>query len=344
MRAMAVTAYGQPLEAIDAEEPRLRPGFALLEVLTCGVCYSDVKTSRGKMPYSGSLRLPHIPGHEICGRVIETDPAGALPTGTTVVAYHIWPCRRCVLCRAGYDNLCTNPVSWTGFTHPGGFRDRAAIPLDRLTVVPDNIDPVQAAPLTCALGTAYRAVVTRGEIAAGTKAVIIGLGGVGIHALQIARATGARVVGLDVSQKSIDAALELDLDARPSDDDTLNAIVTDRNHDGVDVVIDCVGREETLVQADRLVRPGGRVVAVGYSITSSFSLPTPRFVLEEIELIGSRYVLMDELERAIRLVADGHVRMVVDKGRPLEEVNDAIADLEAGKVVGRTVIDVAGVA
>ena len=75
-----------------------------------------------------------------------------------------------------------------------------------------------------------------------------------------------------------------------SGDDSLGAIVSDRNRDGVDVVIDCVGREETLVQADRLVRPGGRVVAVGYSITSSFSLPTPRFVLEEIELIGSRYV------------------------------------------------------
>ncbi len=344
MRAMAVTTYGEPLTEIDAEEPRLRSGFALLEVLTCGVCFSDVKTARGKMPYSDSLRLPHIPGHEICGRVIETDPAGALPNGTIVVAYHIWPCRRCGRCRAGYENLCTNPVSWTGFTHPGGFRDRLAVPLDRLTVVPDNIDPIHAAPLTCALGTAYRGVVTRGEVAPGTRAVVIGLGGVGIHALQIARATGARVVGLDVSRPSIDAALELDLDARSSDDDTLDTIVADTSGEGVDVVIDCVGREETLVQADRLVRPGGRVVEVGYSIGSNFLLPTPRFVLEEIELIGSRYVLMDELERAIRLVADGHVRMVVDGGRPLEDVNEALTDLEAGNVVGRTVIDVAGVA
>jgi len=341
---MAVTAYGEPLSEIDFEEPRLRAGFALLEILTCGVCFSDVKTSRGKMPYSDSLPLPHIPGHEICGRVIETDPAGALPTGTTVVAYHIWPCRRCGRCRAGYDNLCTSPVSWTGFTQPGGFRDRLIVPLDRLTVVPDNIDPVHAAPLTCALGTAYRGVVTRGEVAAGTRAVVIGLGGVGIHALQIARATGARAVGLDVSQPSIDAALDLDLDARVSDDDALDAIVAETSGEGVDVVIDCVGREETLVQSDRLVRPGGRVVAVGYSITSSISLPTTRFVLEEIELVGSRYVLMDELERAIRLVADGHVRMVVDRARPLEDVNEAIADLEAGNVVGRTVIDVAGVA
>ena len=344
MRAMAVSRYGEPLTRIEVEEPRLERGFALLEVLTCGVCFSDVKTARGKMPYSDSLVLPHVPGHEICGRVIETDPPAALPAGTTVVAYHIWPCRRCHRCRAGLEMLCVDPVSWTGFTNPGGFRDRIAIPLDRLSVVPDEIDPVHAAPLTCALGTAFRAVVTRGRVGAGTHVAVVGLGGVGIHALQIARAAGARSVGLDISQASIDVAHDLGLEARPNDGDAVDAVAAATNGEGVDVVIDCVGREETLAQADRLVRPGGRVVAVGYSITSSFSLPTPRFVLEEIELVGSRYVLMDELERAIRLVADGHVRMVIDRARPLEEINAAMEDLEAGRVVGRTVMDVAGVA
>ncbi len=343
MRAMAVTAYGQPLEVIDAEEPRLRPGFALLEVLTCGVCYSDVKTSRGQMPYSDSLQLPHIPGHEICGRVIESDPVGALPTGTTVVAYHIWPCRRCGLCRAGYDNLCTNPVSWTGFTHPGGFRDRIVVPLDRLTVVPDNIDPIRAAPLTCALGTAYRAVITRGEIAAGTRAVIIGLGGVGIHALQIARATGAGVVGLDVSQPSIDAALDLDLDARE------RRRLSGRNRFG---------------QKPRRSRCRHRLCRSRRdSCTSGPPRPARRKgrrgrLLDYIEFLAADSSLRARGNRAhwvalrvdgraraaIRLVADGHVQMVVDKGRPLERVNDAIADLEAGNVIGRTVIDVAGVA
>jgi propanol-preferring alcohol dehydrogenase len=92
-----------------------------------------------------------------------------------------------------------------------------------------------------------------------------------------------------------------------------------------------------------MVRAGGRIVAVGYSLTSEFRLPSTRLVLEEVELVGSRYVLMDELQRAISLVADGKVQMVIDAVRPLENVNQVMTDLEAGKVVGRSVLDVAGV-
>ncbi len=340
---MVVTGYGSPLELMDLSEPQLRPGHALLEILTCGVCFSDVKTSRGKMPYSDRLALPHVPGHEICGRVLRTDPVGALEMGTVVVVYHVWPCRVCARCRAGEDNLCRSPQAWTGFTDPGGFQEQIVAPLDRLTPVPAGIDPVHAAPLTCALGTAYRAVITRGRLGAGMRAVVLGLGGVGIHALQIARAAGARVTGLDLSDRAIERAAELGLAAMRGDDrGNEEQLVREAGGEGVDVVLDTVGREESVQQANRLVRPGGRIVGVGYSVTSSFVLPTARFVLEEVELVGSRYVRLDELERAIRLVADGHVQMVVDRVRPLEEANEAFEALEAGAVVGRVVLDVAG--
>ena len=108
-------------------------------------------------------------------------------------------------------------------------------------------------------------------------------------------------------------------------------------------MVDAVGREATIGQAERLVRPGGRIVAVGYAVDTSFAVPAARFVLEEVELIGSRYVQRDELARAIRLFADGRVRMVVDRVTPLEDANDALAALEANEVVGRVVLDVAGV-
>ena len=343
MRAMAVTEYGAPLERIEVPEPQLRPGHALVEVLTCGVCFSDVKTARGQMPFSEELELPHPPGHEICGRILGTDPPGALEPGTKVVVYHVWPCRVCSRCRAGEDNICVNPQAWAGFTHPGGFQDRLLVPLDRLVAVPDSIDPVHAAPMTCALGTAYRATVTRGRIAAGSRAVVIGLGGVGIHALQVARASGALVVGLDTSQTVISAACDLGLDARRADDDARARLMAESGGEGVDVVIDTVGHEDSIRQADRLVRPGGRIVAVGYSPRANFSLHSPRFVLEEIELLGSRYVRLDELERAIALVADGHVKTIVDRVKPLEAVNKAFDALEAGDVVGRVVLDVGGV-
>jgi alcohol dehydrogenase len=344
MRGMAVTAYGEPLEPLELAPPELAPGHALLEVLTCGICFSDVKTSRGKMPFSDRLALPHVPGHEICGRVLETDPPGALEPGTVVVVYHLWPCRRCGRCRAGQENLCLDPWGWAGFTHPGGFQEQLLVPLDRLTPVPDVIDPVHAAPLTCALGTAYRAVVTRGRVRPGTRAVVLGLGGVGLHALQIASATGARAVGIDISDRAIEVAGDLGLVAREGDDPALEKrLLADTDGEGVDVVVDTVGNAATIARAERLVRAGGRIVGVGYGLDVVLELPAARFVLEEKEFVGSRYVGMDELQRAIGMVADGSVRTVVDRVEPLERVNDGLEALEAGQVVGRVVVDVAGV-
>jgi acryloyl-coenzyme A reductase len=340
---MAVTSYGSPLELIDVPEPELRPGHALLEVLTCGLCFSDVKTVRGQMPYSGELALPHVPGHEVCGRVVATDPPGALPEGAVVVAYHVWPCRVCARCRAGRENLCTNPRAWMGFKNPGGFQPRLAVPLDRLTEVPEKIDPTHAASMTCALGTGYRAVVGQGRAAPGIRMVVIGLGGVGIHALQVARAAGAAAIGLDVSERALAAGRDLGLDVRDNRDPEMGArILSETNGAGVDVVLDVVGHEDTIAQAEKLVRAGGRIVAVGYAVASNFSVPSTRFVLEEIELVGSRYVLRDELQRAIELVAQGRVRMVIDGVHPLEEANELIGRLEAGDIVGRAVVDVAG--
>ena len=105
MIAMAVREYGAPLDRIELPDPELRPGHALLEVLTCGVCFSDLKTSRGRMPFSDRLSLPHVPGHEICARVVRSDPPVIEP-GTIVVVNHLWPCRRCARCRAGIEQLC----------------------------------------------------------------------------------------------------------------------------------------------------------------------------------------------------------------------------------------------
>jgi alcohol dehydrogenase len=345
VRAMAVTRYGGPLERIEVPEPSLRPGHALVEVLTCGVCFSDVKTVRGKMPYSGDLPLPHVPGHEVCARVIATDPPEALGEGAVVVVYHLWPCRLCARCRAGQENICTNPREWMGFKGPGGFQERLVVPLDRLTQVPESIDPVHAASTTCALGTGYRAVVTRGGVRPGMRLAVLGLGGVGIHALQVARAAGAQVVGLDVSEKALKAGRELALDVRDNrNGDGTARILSDTDGEGVDVVVDTVGHPETIAQSERLVRAGGRVVAVGYAVGSNFAIGSTRFVLEEVELLGSRYVLMDELQQAIRLVADGRVEMIVDRVRTLEDANELVEALESGDIVGRGVVDVAGVA
>jgi D-arabinose 1-dehydrogenase-like Zn-dependent alcohol dehydrogenase len=343
MRAMAVTAYGRPLERIDLPEPGLVPRHALVEILACGVCFSDVKTSRGQMPFSANLALPHVPGHEIVGRVLATDPADAFPAGTRALVYHYWACGSCSACRRGDETLCRRLEAWTGFTDRGGFTERIVVPLERLVPIPDGIDPVHAAPMTCALGTAYRSVVTRGLVRAGTAAAVIGLGGVGIHAAQVARAAGARTVGFDVQDATLAGARELGLDARRSDDEeAVRDALDETDGEGLDVIVDTVGHDETLALARRLVRPGGRVVGVGYTPTSTLSVPTPRFVLDEVSYVGSRYAHRDDLTSAVSLVARGLVSPVVGAVRPLEDVNEVFELLEAGSVVGRAVLDVAG--
>ena len=342
MRAMAVTAYGSPLEEIELPEPSLRGGEALLDIVTCGVCFSDLKTARGRMPYSADLPLPHVPGHEIFGRVVATEPSGLLDEGTGAVVYHYWPCGTCAACRRGDETLCARMVGWVGFTDHGGFRERIAVPVDRLTPVPASIDPIHAASMTCALGTAYRSVVTRGGVMPGTTAAVIGLGGVGIHAAQVARAAGARAVGLDVHEATLRRAVELDLDARRSDDDEAIEDLLTSTEDGVDVVVDTVGHDDTLALARRLVRPGGRVVGVGYSPGTALTVPTPSLVLDEVVYLGSRYAHRDDLANAISLVARGLVSMIVGLVRSLDEVNEVMEALEDGSVVGRAVLDVSG--
>lgn len=343
MRAMAVPAYGEPLIPIDVPEPEVPDGCALLQVLTCGVCFSDVKTSRGEMPFSADLSLPHIPGHEICGRVIATQPPGLLEEGTVGTVFHYWPCGRCSSCRRGDETLCSDLVGWVGFTHPGGFRERIAVPVDRLIPIPPSIDPISAAPMSCALGTAYRSVVVRGAVRSGMSVGIIGLGGVGIHAAQVARASGARVVGFDLHEPTLAAARDLGLDARTSDDDAMNAARVEIAPEGMDVVVDAVGKARTFEAASRLVRPGGRIVGVGYSPTTDLSLPTTKLVLEELQVIGSRFAHREDLERAIALVAAGDVSPIVGLVRNLDEVNDVFSHLSSGEVVGRAVLDIAGV-
>lgn len=158
MKGMVVTEYGAPLELRELSRPALQPGHALLEVLTCSVCFSDVKIARGNMPFSDGLALPHVPGHEICARVVATEPAGLIEPGTLVVVYNVWPCDRCDRCRAGEEHICRDPRVRAGFTEPGGFLEQMVVPVERLLDVPEGIDPAHAAPMTCALGTAYRAV------------------------------------------------------------------------------------------------------------------------------------------------------------------------------------------
>lgn len=342
MRAMAVVDYKAPLELMDLPVPKVQPGSALIRILACGVCYSDYKTAHGRMAYSPTLKLPHVPGHEICGEVVEAGPETGLSTGERVIVYNYWSCGRCALCRMGQENLCENLQGWVGFTTPGGFEEYLAVPAERLLRLPEGITPEQAAPTSCSLGTSYRAVVTRAQARPGQTIVIQGVGGVGLNSVQVARAAGARVLAVDIDPKHLEVAIKLGATRGALAGEPAQAMVSDFTAGlGADAVVDTVGHAESLHQAAMMTRRGGRVVGVGYIVGGFAKIQTDDFVLREVEFIGSRYVQRHELERAIQMLASGEVQNVVDDVLPLEGVNEAFSRLEQGKVIGRTVLRVA---
>jgi D-arabinose 1-dehydrogenase-like Zn-dependent alcohol dehydrogenase len=358
MRAMAVAEYGAPLRLVDLPEPAPGPGQVLIRVLGCGVCRSDLKIADGAMPFSRTLPLPHVPGHEIAGEIAAFGPpedtpaaagprgarAGGLRAGDRVVVYNYWGCRTCAHCQAGEENLCERLRGWTGFTSPGGFQEYLVVPDDCVLPLPPNVPPEHGGPLSCALGTAYHAVITQGGVRAGESVAILGAGGVGLHAVQVARAAGARALAVDLRRHRLDAARVAGAEgAFPAGAGAADAVREATGGRGADCVVDTVGHHGSLRAAADLVRTGGRIVLVGYTAAAADypPLPAERIVLGQITVAGSRYVTRRELHRAFDLVARGLVRPIVAEEVPLEHANDALAMVRADRVTGRVVVRVA---
>jgi D-arabinose 1-dehydrogenase-like Zn-dependent alcohol dehydrogenase len=341
MRAMAVFDYGQPLRPFDAPEPDMPPGHALLEVQTCGVCATDLKIAGGRMANSGTLALPHVPGHEVFARVVRSEPPGLIDAGTPVIVYQYRPCRRCASCRRGDEVLCLDMQSWIGVTDPGGLQERIVAAVDRLIEVPPTIPPASAGPLTCAIGTAYRSVVTWGRVSLGDVVLVLGLGGVGIHVAQFAAAAGGTVLGTDTHPPTLEVAGELGIQAIDAGDDVVGRVRT-LAPDGVDAVIDTIAVDGGSLAASA-VRRGGRIIVVGHGAGADLRIATSRLVLDEVQLLGSRYSTRDEMAHAVAAVATGVIRPVIGMTRPLDRANEVLESLARGDVVGRAVIDVAGV-
>jgi 2-desacetyl-2-hydroxyethyl bacteriochlorophyllide A dehydrogenase len=338
---MTVVSYGERLRAMDLPEPKRGPGEVLVKVLACGVCYTDMKTARGRMPHSAALALPHVPGHEICGEVIKAPSGSGLRSGQRVVVYNYLSCGRCLLCRLGRENLCQNLKGCVGLTISGGFQEFLVLPPDRLLPFSTNLSDEQAAILSCAVGTAYRAVVTRGAARPGDTVVVLGVGGVGVHAVQVARISGAQAVAVDFDPRKLQFAASFCEGRVVTPGEKAENLIRKLTGIGADIVVDTVGKAETLAEAIRLSRPGGRIVGVGYQSGVMSAIPADAFVVGERDFLGSRYCTLAELQRALALVVAGQVQPIVDSVVPLDRANEAFERLERGEVIGRMVLRVA---
>lgn len=349
MRSFCVTRFGGPLEDVRQEDPTPKGSEVLLHVTHCGVCHSDLHMHDGFYDLGGGKRLslaergitpPVTMGHEIVGRAIAAGPEAArLDPAEHHVVFPWIGCRTCSSCRQGLEQLCGKPRS-LGIYSPGGYSDRVLVPHSDYLVPLGDVDPAKAAPLACSGITAYGAVKRARPEDPGQALVVIGAGGVGLMAVILARALGhANVVAVDPSAERRAAALEqgatLALD--PNAPDAAASLADHSGAGGVQSVADFVGNEATAAFGLASLRRGGRYVIVGL-FGGELRIALPTIPMRGLSIIGSYTGSLNELRELVALAQSGHLPFLPVRTRPLDEADEALNDLRAGRVTGRTVL------
>jgi alcohol dehydrogenase, propanol-preferring len=340
VRAVNLTAFGEPYTVReDAPVPEPGPGEVRLRVLAVGVCGTDVKLWKGILP---NTPLPLVPGHEIAAVVDAHGPEVAVPPlGTRVVVLHHLYCGDCARCREGSQNLCLRLRGRVGFDHDGGMADYVVVPARNLAPIPDGVSAAEACVVPDAVATTWRAVVRLAQVQPGDTVAVIGVGGLGLAACQIARLHGAEVLAVDVSRDKLDVAGAVGVShlAMPTE---AAARLRHLAEGGAPIVIDCAGTADALALAGELLPSGGRLIQVGYTPGAPLALQSSDVALKELRILGCRASTMQDLVDALDAVGSGAVRSPVEKLLPLNAVTDAVDAIAHGATLGRQVLVVAG--
>ena len=334
MGAAIAASFGRPLILSDVAIPAPGPGEVLVKVAACGVCHTDVHAIDGDWPVKP--KLPFIPGHEVVGHV------AALGQGVTQlregdaigVAWLHDACGACEYCGTGWETLCQRQHN-TGYSVDGGYAEYMLADADYAVKLPAGLDLVSAAPILCAGVTTYKGIKET-DTKPGQWLAISGVGGLGHVAVQYAKAMGLHVVAIDVSEDKLALARRLGADI------ALNAAQPDlaaevfRSTDGMHGALITAVSAPAFAQCLSLLRPGGTMSMVGLP-PGSFALPIFDVVLKRLTVRGSIVGTRQDLAEALMFAAEGKVRAQVES-RGLSEVNAILAELKAGKVRGRIVL------
>ncbi len=335
MKAAVVHEFGRPLLIEDVAKPVPGPGQVLVKVETSGLCHTDIHAARGDWPVKPAP--PFIPGHEGVG-LVERVGTGVtrLHEGDRVaVPWLGWACGACEACASGWETLCPN-ARYTGYTINGGFAEYVVADAAFVGLVPSSIDPLDAAPLTCAGVTTYKAVKVSGARSSDLVAVF-GIGGLGHMAVQYARIAGATVAAVDILDSKLDVARNLGATY------TVNAATNDPAEaiqalGGADAAIVLAATPKACEQAFASLKRNGTLVLVGLPADNIMHLPIFETVLKGIKVVGSLVGTRVDLAETFDLHADGRTT-VVRESHELESVNEAMAQVLEGGVDARIVFD-----
>ena len=352
MLSYDIAEWGQPLQKRLRDTPQPGPDEVLVRLSHCGVCHSDVHIRDGGFDLGGGnklkladrgTKLPLTPGHEPIGAVVAVGSAvrGVEP-GRRVLVNPWIGCGQCRFCRADQDNLC-NTMRAMGIALPGGFATHLLVPHARYLIDAEGLDAATCAVLACGGVTAYSAVSKFQPLRPDDWVAVLGCGGVGLMALSVLAAWGHRnVIACDIDDaklaaaRGIGAAETVNLKTMPGPAELLRI-----SGGGLSHMVDFVGAPATTQLALPALLKGGQIVVVGL-FGGALPLPLPALAMREISVRGSAVGTTAQIRELVQLVRDGKLKLPAVQVRPLAQAEDALRDLEAGRVVGRMVLDTAG--
>jgi len=334
---------GAPLERREERTPEPAGTEVLLRMEACGVCHSDIHLHDGYFDLGNDKRLEVgrpglVLGHEIFGEVVAVGPdATDVEVGDRRVVYPWIGCGECAVCRRGEEHLCT-PGRGLGTVAQGGFADHVVVPHPRYLFDKGGVPDTLASTYACSGLTAYSALNKVGELVEGDEVVLIGAGGVGMMALQVALARGIRPIVCDIDEAKMEAARELG--ARTvfnSSDRAAAKEIRKMTGGGACAAVDFVGAEASVNFGLGTLRKGGRLIIVGL-YGGALNVPLP-FLPMNARIIQGTYVgSLREMGELMELVRAGRIAPIRIDERPLHAVNEALSDLKSGRVQGRIVL------
>ena len=342
MIAAYYTNFKSPIQIQSVPIPDVPPKGALIEVRASGICRSDWWGWQG---FDADIKLPHVPGHEFAGVISKIGPeVSKWKEGDRVTAPFVCGCGGCRECESGHPQVCSHQTQ-PGFTHWGSFSEFVVVhEADfNLVALPDHISYLTAASLGCRFGTSYHALTTQAAISKGQSVAILGCGGVGLSAVMIGAALGAKMIAVDINQAKLNLATRLGATHTINLNEKDHTIETIQHLNGgsLDVTIDALGKEELINFGLDSLRPRGKHIQIGLMENELPRIAMDKVISKELEVIGSHGVAAAKYPEMFELTSSG----VCDPGElvtgvvSLEEGLGIIENMGAAPPVGVAVID-----
>jgi len=339
MKAARLHAYHDALRLDSVDEPTIAgPLDVIVRVGAAGLCRTDLHIQEGQWAEKSQVVLPYTPGHENAGWVHEIGSAVSnVAVGDTVIVHPFISCGLCLPCRVGDDMHCLNG-SFPGINRDGGFADFLQTSARSVVKLGPGLEPKDIAALADAGLTAIHAVKKAIPVlTAGTSAVVIGAGGLGHIGIQCLKAmTPAQIIVIDPSEQALALAREMGADHTVKVDGSHVDTVTEMTNGlGAEAIIDFVGEKGAIEDGIAMIRDGGFYYVIGYG--ENINIPTIDVISREISFIGNLVGTYADLQELMTLTAEGKVTLHTST-YPLDAINDAMADLDGGRLQGRGIL------